>query len=436
MARRWSLALGLSLLAHVVVIVAALGAGARAFEGDVDVEITGLDKAQVTDLPLGGPPPGGGGPARTPRRAHHRAPRAAEAELNATRADDQEQSGQARAQMDAGGPAPTDDLTAYGPRGSRLTVLLRLDRLRTSDLAPGIDALLARLPDHRDLLEGTGLDLFRSFDALLIATPHPLDPRVTFLAARHHLEDQVFRRALNDGARATNRAITWHADGGRWIGERRAVRGNPVPGLSRDERLIVLAAPGLAVVTPPAYRALLLDRRAAKVVVATPDGGAKTDTDADDDTGAADAGAGRPSSVDWATLLSRIDAEEGLMPPDADVLLSAVDIFKARGSQAPLVYGMELPADARAVAGIVGDESFLDVTANFATAADALHWEAEWPNIRGRLRGNPLIILGGFSPLLGRITLVRDAAAVRVHLTATHDELLRLMGVALRFLGG
>ena len=124
------------------------------------------------------------------------------------------------------------------------------------------------------------------------------------------------------------------------------------------------------------------------------------------------------------------------MPPDGDVLLSAVDIFKGHGGETPLVYGMELPAAARAVAGMVGDESFLDVTANFATEADARHWEDEWPNLRGRLRGNPLVILGGFSALLGRITLDRDAAAVRVHLTATHDEVLRLMGVALRFLGG
>ncbi|MES1207151.1 MAG: hypothetical protein ABUS79_14535, partial [Pseudomonadota bacterium] len=74
--------------------------------------------------------------------------------------------------------------------------------------------------------------------------------------------------------------------------------------------------------------------------------------------------------------------------------------------------------------------------ATFATDAEARHWEAEWPNIRSRVGGDPLVILGGFSALLGRITLESDGAAVRVHLTATHDETLRLMGLALRFLGG
>lgn len=424
MARRWSLALGLSLLAHLALVVAALGLGSRPWQGTIDVEITGFGTQQVTDLPLGGPPPGGGGPAHTPRRAHHRAPRAeAQAEITGPLAGAREQSGQARAQEETGGPAPTDDLTAYGPRGSRLTVLLRLDRLRTSDLAPGVDALMARLPDHRDLLEGTGLDLFKSFDALLIATPHPLDPTVTFLAVRHHLDDDKLRAALNDGAHATGRTLAWSHDRGRWIGERRAAHRTGA-GLSRDDRLIVLPAPGLAVITPPAYRALLLQR--------TP----RSDQPPPDAGTEADGGAATPAPLDWTALLSRIDAEEGLMPPDGDVMMSAVDIFKSRDGRAPEVYGMEVPAAARAVAGLQGGDGFLDLTADFADDSQASHWESEWPNIRARLRGNPMVILGGFSPLLGRLALERDGRAVHVHLTATHDELLRLMSIAVRLLGG
>jgi hypothetical protein len=427
MARRWTLALGLSVLAHVGLVVAVLGLGARPWHGTIDVEITGLDTQQVTDLPLGGPPPGGGGPARTPRRAHHRAPRAeTQAELTGPKPDDREQSGQARAQEETGGPAPTDDLTAYGPRGSRLTVLVRLDRLRTSDLAPGVDALMARLPDHRDLLEGTGLDLFKSFDALLIATPHPLDPTVTFLAVRHHLDDDKLRGALNDGARATGRTMAWSHERGRWIGERRASRKSDAPP-SRDDRLIVLPAPGLVVVTPPAYRALLLQRTPRDDrTPATADGGSDPD-----------GGAAAPAPMDWTALLSRIDAEEGLMPPDGDVMMSAADIFKSRDGRAPEVYGMEVPAAARAVAGLQDDgEGFLDLNADFAEESQARHWESEWPTIRARLRGNPLVILGGFSSLLGRLTLERDGRGVHIHLTVTHEELLRLMGVAVRLLGG
>jgi hypothetical protein len=52
------------------------------------------------------------------------------------------------------------------------------------------------------------------------------------------------------------------------------------------------------------------------------------------------------------------------------------------------------------------------------------------------LRTNPLVILGGFSALVGRLTLERDEKVVRVHVTATHDETVRLLGVALRLFGG
>jgi hypothetical protein len=426
MARRWGYALGLSVLAHLGLALALLGAGARPWHGAVDVQITGLTSEAVKELPLGGPPPGGEKRAPAPRRVHHHAPRAqpSEAEQEPGQLDEREQPGQPRAPEEGGGPAPTDDLTAYGPRGSRLTVLLRLDRLRSSDLAPGVDALLARLPDHRDLLEGTGLDLFKSFDALLIATPHPTDPTVTFLAVRHHLETSAIRRALNDGARATDRTIGWRPDHGRWIGERRAKRGaSGSPVFTRDDRLIVLPAPGLAVVTPPAYRALLLAPPSAP---SRPDAGDE-----------ADGGAPGAGGFDWTSLLSRIDAEEGLMPPDGVMMASAVDIFKSSGpGGAPLVYGMEIPAAARVVAGLTGDEPFVDLTGQFATEEQARHWEAEWPDLRARLRTNPFVVLGGFSSLIGRLELERDDKTIRVHLTATHDEALRLMGVAVRLLGG
>jgi hypothetical protein len=50
-----------------------------------------------------------------------------------------------------------------------------------------VDRLLLLLPDRHRLIDGTGLDLYRDFDSLLIATPNPTDDAVTFLAARHHL---------------------------------------------------------------------------------------------------------------------------------------------------------------------------------------------------------------------------------------------------------
>ena len=223
MSPRWSLALGLSVLVHLAVIALGLGLGSRPFTGPVDIELTGVRLDELKDLPLGGPA-AGHGPGHAPRRVHHRAPPSAEGTL-AAKPDPREQAGQASPIEDQDGPAPTSDLSAYGPKGSRLTLLLRLDRLRGTDFVAPVDALLARLPDRRDLMEGTELDLFQSFDALLIATPHPLDPRVTFLAARHHLDDGGLRAALGRGAKATDRVIAWRTEGGRPVGERHPRRG-------------------------------------------------------------------------------------------------------------------------------------------------------------------------------------------------------------------
>ncbi len=57
-----------------------------------------------------------------------------------------------------------------------------------------------RLPDGRDFVIGTGLDLFMDFEALLVATPNPLDPSVTFLAVRHHLDDAKAARGAERAA--------------------------------------------------------------------------------------------------------------------------------------------------------------------------------------------------------------------------------------------
>jgi hypothetical protein len=425
---RWSLALGLSVLVHLALIAMALGLGARPFTGPVDIELTGIKVDDLKDLPLGGPA-AGQGPGHAPRRAHHRAPPAAEGTL-AAKADAREQAGQAAPIEAQDGPAPTGDLSAYGPKGSRLTVLLRLDRLRGTDLVAPVDALLARLPDRRDLLEGTELDLFQAFDALLIATPHPLDPSVTFLAARHHLDDSGLRAALSRGARATDRVIAWRTEGGRPVGERHPRRRLP-PGTpaSRDDRIIVLAAPGLAIVTPPSYRALLM---APHVPAGAVDGGATPDAGTGGDAGA-------PGAIDWASMLWRIGAEEGLMPPDGALMVSAVDIFKTAngaGGLPPVLYGMEVPTAVSAVIGFDDDDTFVDIEGTFLADGPAQHWESEWPKLQRKLSTNPLVMLGGFSPLLSHATLARDGRAVHVHLAATREETLRLLALALHMIGG
>ena len=283
------------------------------------------------------------------------------------------------------------------------------------------------MPDRRDLLEGTGLSLYDDFEALLVATPNPLDYTVTFLAARHHVSDSAMRSAVDRGARATGRVVAWRSESGRPWGERRARGGAATPLPTRDARLIVMPAPGLIVVTPPAYRALLL--APPRKPPPRSDGGV--------DAGAAGADAGAPPTPSWATLLRRIDAENGLLPPNAVAMASAVDLFQRRGN-APLVFlGVELELP-RALAVVLGvdPEPFLEITATFPGEAEARRWEATWPTLKSKLRSNPYVVLGGLSSLVARLTSTREGSSVILRLTATEEETVRLLQVAATALPG
>ena len=422
MFRRWSLGLALSVALHGLLAGGLIGWSwlRGSAPGRIDIDITGMRLEDLKDLPLGAPP------AAAPKRARPRvvasAPSSAQREGTlATREEHvTPRPGDADGDDEGGGPGATD-LGQLGPEGSRFTMLLRVDRLKGTPYAAPVDALLMHMPDRRDLLEGTGLSFYDDLEALLIATPNPLDYTVTFLAARHHVSDAAMRAAVDRGARATGRVVAWRNEGGRPWGERRA-RAGVTPPATRDARLIVLPASGLIVVTPPAYRALLLARQPSAprgesdAGAAAPDGGAP------------DASAPSPS---WTSLLRRIDAENGLLPANAVAMASAVDLFKRRAN-APLVFlGVELELP-RALAVVLGiqPEPFLEITATFADEAGARRWEATWPGLQRKLRTNPYVVLGGLAPLVARLTSTREGAAVRLRLTASEDETVRLLQLA------
>jgi hypothetical protein len=298
---------------------------------------------------------------------------------------------------------------------------------------------------------------------LLVATPNPLDPAVTFLAVRHRLTDTALREALERGARATGRTLKWRSERGRPFAERLPAAAGPADmtgGRRRDERLVLLVAPKLAVVTPPAYRRLILrGRPAVRAGGAGGAGGAGESTGggapgalAPGAGGAPGDGAAGDEHADWAALVRRIDAEDSIMPADAVVMLSAEDVFApggsrhrpsavagtrgavddgagegaaARGSRGTIL-GLPAPRLLTATIGIA-PEPFSDVEVTFSDDGEAARWEAEWPALRQKLRTNPLVVLTGFSGLAAHITLARAGASLHVHLQATELEMVRLL---------
>jgi hypothetical protein len=452
-----------SVALHVAVVALLVGTSLwRAWPtGPVNVEIKGMSLDELNDLPLGAPAAGEARrrAAEAPRRQQPKAPQPGEGEPATALAD-----------PDGGAapPRPTS-VRSYAPEGSRVTALLRLDRLRGTPYATALDALLTNLPDRRDLLEGTGVDLYHDVDALLIATPNPLDYTVTLLAVRHRLSDTAMRAALERGARATGRALSWRTERGRPFAARRATEAHRAG--ARDHRLILLPAPHLVVVAPPAYRSLIL-RGGPEVKRArpnragrpehTPDGGTgrgdggedggtpgtQTNGGARPDAGARpDGGADDPEG--WAALLRRIDAEDSVMPPDAVAVVSAADLFAARtvrravgappdatdaahpaagAPPRPLIWGMPVPRILTATFGIT-PRPFADVAGEMASEEDAILCEQQWPLLRRKLLSNPLVVFTGFSPLVSRARLERSGSVVELRVEATGQEVTRLLEI-------
>jgi hypothetical protein len=464
--RRCLLALGVSLAVHVAVAATVVGVSAwRTFSSAPRIQVQAIAIDLVKDLPLG---PRAAKEVEKVSRPAARArvrravkardgvvvPAAADAGVLAAQID----AALARGFRDGGSPVdgggPIDggaaidggrrrpgDLRQGGPEGSRVVALLRLDRLRASpdsvNTIAAVDRLLMLLPDRRRLIEGTGFDLYRDFDNLLIATPNPRDPAVTFLAARHHLGDVALKLGLDRGAKATGRPIRWRTVDGRPVGLRQHGKNADPSSLDRDDRILVLPGTNLAIVATPAYAAQLLGRDPSAGSPAKP---------TSIDGGAVDSGRSAPNTthVPWGDIVERIDAEDAALPDDAAFMMTAINIF----GPAPASPGIVVPPTRGAaedtppqvapatrqipdvVTLVVGIEaSYLELVAEFGTAEGAEGFEQELPAWRQRLLTNPVVLLGGFSPLIRRTEMSRDGSTVDLRVDATVDEIQRLLNL-------
>jgi hypothetical protein len=309
---------------------------------------------------------------------------------------------------------PTD-LRDYGPEGSTLVALLRIDRLRQSPAKDryiaAIDQLLLHLPDRHRLIEGTNLDLFQDFDSLLIATPNPTNAAVTFLAVRHRLTDSALRKALSRGAATLGQAVEWKEIAGRPVGIRRRTKPNPHNSMDGDDRIFVLLQPTLAIMATPAHAKLLLG----------PDlrGGAQQG---------------------FQDLVAKIDAEDGAMPETAVFMLVANKLFSStpNGEGAspdttenrPLQITSNLPGPMPSVVTLlagIDPAPTVDLIAEFSKDGEAHQWEQALPTWRRKAMRNPILLLMGISNLLNRIEVTQENNPLGLHLALTAEELQRLL---------
>ena len=452
--RRTLLALAVSLLLHVAAVAVAIAVGLWQTANLIPRVKVQPIAVEVNDLPLGKPLP----PQSTAHPSTNELPMRAARKPKVHTATAQQgvvvpspDAGAHESKSDAGVLAKTNydgggssidggrrhpgDLRQAGPEGSRLVALFRIDRLRASadseSTIAAVDRLLLLLPDRRRLIEGSGLDLYRDFDSLLIATPDPTDDAVTFLAARHHLGEAAFKAALDRSAKAAKKSIAWRSVEGRPVGIRQSTNR---AGLDRDDRVLVLPAPALAIIATPAYAGQLLGTE-----IRAPEKARQIDG------GASDAGPAQPRPRErpsWPEIVARIEAEDSALPDDAAFMMTASNLFgkaapelvvvpptRGQSDDQPLrPVGSDPPP--QSVTLLVGVESpFLAISAEFSSAADAYRWERDLPTWKHKIAMNPIVILAGFSSLVGRAENTREDNTLQTRIELSTAELQRLLNV-------
>ena len=432
--------LALGAVAGLHVALAGLMLGTAVWRGwqltkTVEIELVSTQVKEVQQLPFGPPPPPpgrGGARGAAPAEAAAAAdqgvrwpptagpptpgrPMAAAAMPARTPGDARGDGG-----ADGRGPRPRD-LRQYGPEGSRLTAILRLDRLRASPDAPqtiaAVDRLLMNLPDRRRLLEGTDLDLYRDFDVILIATPNPHGRRGHLPGRAPPPERRAADGRAEQGRRGRGPARSPGAPragdrwgcGGRARRARRGATRRGRRGWSATTASWCCRSPGWPSWPRPPTPALLIPGKA----------GAKR---ADGMPARRRQRRHRRTSA-GASWSPASTPRAGRMPDDAILMMTAANLTGRRARAAPIADapeltapgGLRLPEFATVVVGTT-PAPFLQADGEFSRVADARAWQEQWPKLRQQLLASPFLLLSGFSGIVsGAEVNRRGAHAHRAH---------------------
>lgn len=134
------------------------------------------------------------------------------------------------------------NLLAYFPRGHKVTVLMRFDRLRGTDWMAPTERLFKPMPDYRRLFGGADARIAEKLDMLVISTPEPANAIATTLVAKTKLDRPTLRTFLQ-----TAGPVVWSAAKGGLVGKRGGA--NLLPG---DKRVFLSPFRGWFLLAHPA----------------------------------------------------------------------------------------------------------------------------------------------------------------------------------------
>lgn len=282
-------------------------------------------------------------------------------------------------------------LAQFGPGNARLIVLVRNDRLRGTEYEESVRTLLSRFPHWQISLGKSGIDPMESLDAVLIATPNPTRIADTFLAARHRVDEKIFKLAVKHSYPVE---VTWEEHAGRPLARPVAKPDRGMPFAEVMDQVVYLPSEGLALYLKPTLLETLhqpvLDESSAENI---------------DPLADAVAAAAAPEAVDPVTgeplaqrsLLETLSAIEEV---DADGLSPAVFV-SLRGIRA-LRFGRklpELPAPVALDGSVTPGESTtrLVLRLEFADEETAQAFEEAWPGFVDAVGGLMIPGLGGMA---------------------------------------
>ncbi len=234
-------------------------------------------------------------------------------------------------------PAGADaNLLAYFPEGERVTVLLRMDRIRGTPWAAKLEDMVRPMPDYKSIIGQRSATIADLFDSLVISTPAPTDVTQTTLVARFSRKPAAMRHFLDHpGAR-----VRWRSSRGGALGER-LTSAWVAP---HDRRVFLVPMPGWILLARPALLGAL-SRRAAHGLDAYP-----------------------PPAVlpPWLRQIPAIEHEAG--DPQGPALVMTLQDLAPR-IELPIVGGVDLP-DRMTVALTVDPHGFI-ARGNLLFASDA-----------------------------------------------------------------
>ena len=154
-------------------------------------------------------------------------------------------------------PGADADLLSYFPAGEVITVLIRLDRIRPTQWAPTLQAIIAPMPDFQSLVGSRKIAMADLFDTLVISSSRPQDVVATTLVARYRQSPAGLRRFLD----RSDAPVRWSAARGGALGRRQSSKSV----IRHDRRVFLMPYPGTVLLVQPRYIANLMAKRKSTV---------------------------------------------------------------------------------------------------------------------------------------------------------------------------